>query len=613
MNKKRIFYLMNVETFYDSNKDGIGDIKGIEKKLGYFKYLGVDTLVIQKVMSNELFSLRKSIGTNEELKLLTTKAKQMGIDILIEFDYLKLNQTIEKYLKNTTGEMILSAKFKKIIETLSSLVTKYSSLGVAGFEFIRFSSLMNDKDKMLKSISFIYKKIKEISPKFIIKGSSSFFDFEDTDKITYGENKAFDYFTNKRLSFVGASKEENYWVKKQRKTTLLLGRMINKFYRRKDNSQVISFGSRFIGRFIERWGNDSKYHEQSAKAIFIMKVMITTSISIYAGDEFGVLNKEFTSLNDFNDVEIDIKRQRYLSNNKKRKNSNFFIEQSILNKEASETLIPWNSNFKTNYGFSKGETNFSAPKKSILFNIKNQVLNNNSAINFAKKLINFTNSKEYLKFYNDAEFSVGGTILNVLTYKIMGTNNKNIIVVINLSDEPRRIKKYKKYKILFSSYNDITKKPHVLRSYEALILTSIEELEELKKEDIFKKENTQLKEAVIELNKSSQEKLNEIKQQVNINESYKTNEINVFEEESIEGDDSIDKLEEDLIEISTKEINIDFGDVIDETTLNTIAISLDENIKYANRDYSQGSTRSEEEIAATIEMSEEEIRKALED
>ena len=36
-----IFYQVYPATFYDANGDGIGDLKGIEEKVGYIKKLGV--------------------------------------------------------------------------------------------------------------------------------------------------------------------------------------------------------------------------------------------------------------------------------------------------------------------------------------------------------------------------------------------------------------------------------------------------------------------------------------------------------------------------------------------------------------------------------------------
>ena len=42
--KDSVVYEIYVKSFQDSNHDGIGDLRGIIKRLDYLKYLGVDVL-----------------------------------------------------------------------------------------------------------------------------------------------------------------------------------------------------------------------------------------------------------------------------------------------------------------------------------------------------------------------------------------------------------------------------------------------------------------------------------------------------------------------------------------------------------------------------------------
>ena len=42
--KTAVIYCVDIETFFDSDGDGTGDLRGVRSRLGYLKELGVDAL-----------------------------------------------------------------------------------------------------------------------------------------------------------------------------------------------------------------------------------------------------------------------------------------------------------------------------------------------------------------------------------------------------------------------------------------------------------------------------------------------------------------------------------------------------------------------------------------
>ena len=46
---KALFYEVYPQSFFDSNGDGIGDLKGIQKKLDYIKNLGFNALWLNPI------------------------------------------------------------------------------------------------------------------------------------------------------------------------------------------------------------------------------------------------------------------------------------------------------------------------------------------------------------------------------------------------------------------------------------------------------------------------------------------------------------------------------------------------------------------------------------
>lgn len=51
--KEEVVYQIYPKSFYDSNGDGIGDIKGITQKLGYLAELGVTMLWICPILPRQ--------------------------------------------------------------------------------------------------------------------------------------------------------------------------------------------------------------------------------------------------------------------------------------------------------------------------------------------------------------------------------------------------------------------------------------------------------------------------------------------------------------------------------------------------------------------------------
>ena len=92
--KDKIVYQIYPKSFYDSNGDGIGDLRGIIEKLPYLQDLGVDVLWIcpfyQSPMADngydisDYYRIDPQFGRDEDVPALIAAADQCGIKIIID-------------------------------------------------------------------------------------------------------------------------------------------------------------------------------------------------------------------------------------------------------------------------------------------------------------------------------------------------------------------------------------------------------------------------------------------------------------------------------------------------------------------------------------------------
>ncbi|WP_373208356.1 alpha-glucosidase [Enterococcus raffinosus] len=92
--KEEVVYQIYPKSFYDSNGDGIGDIKGITQKLGYLAELGVTMLWICPIFTSPMVDngydiadykgIQAKFGTIEDLTELIEAAKARGMKLILD-------------------------------------------------------------------------------------------------------------------------------------------------------------------------------------------------------------------------------------------------------------------------------------------------------------------------------------------------------------------------------------------------------------------------------------------------------------------------------------------------------------------------------------------------
>lgn len=101
---ERVGYQIYIKSFYDTNGDGIGDLKGITEKLPYLSNLGINLIWIGPFYKSpmddngydvsDFFNVAEEFGTLDDFKELIEVANKLDIKIILDF---VLNHTSDEH------------------------------------------------------------------------------------------------------------------------------------------------------------------------------------------------------------------------------------------------------------------------------------------------------------------------------------------------------------------------------------------------------------------------------------------------------------------------------------------------------------------------------------
>ena len=90
----KIVYQVYPKSFYDTDGNGIGDVRGVTEKLDYLKDLGIDIIWLSPIYQSPMadqgydisdyYKIDPSFGTIEDMEELIAEAKKRGISILMD-------------------------------------------------------------------------------------------------------------------------------------------------------------------------------------------------------------------------------------------------------------------------------------------------------------------------------------------------------------------------------------------------------------------------------------------------------------------------------------------------------------------------------------------------
>lgn len=222
-------------------------------------------------------------------------------------------------------------------------------------------------------------------------------------------------------------------------------------------------------RSVSRFGNDSdEYREISAKMLATCIHMMQGTPYVYQGEELGMTNCPFNTLDNFRDLE-SINAFHELTEQGKMTEEDMMAAIGYKGRDNARTPMQWDDSAYA--GFSTANPWIMVNPNYTKINAKDQVNREDSVFKYYQKLI---------KLRHESELIVYGTYDLILDddkdiYAYIRTlGDEKLIVYCNFSENTREVELPEEFtngKVLISNYIDAKVKHKItLRPYEAIVI-----------------------------------------------------------------------------------------------------------------------------------------------
>lgn len=221
-------------------------------------------------------------------------------------------------------------------------------------------------------------------------------------------------------------------------------------------------------RRVSTWGDDKTYWYESATSHAIVYLLQQGTPFIYQGQEIGMTNYPFESIETFNDVAVVNEYNIVKAQNGDA--SALLEKHKMENRDNSRTPMQWNQN--KNAGFSDHQPWFPVNPNYQQINVAEQQDNPNSILNFYKAMIQLKKSDDV---YTYGKFDLVDTNNEQVFAYTRTLDDKQILIVGNLTDQitslnmPDYMSNHSNH-ILLHNYKDRAINMNALRPFEAFVL-----------------------------------------------------------------------------------------------------------------------------------------------
>lgn len=523
-------YEIFVESFYDSNNDGIGDINGITEKLEYLKDLGVTLLWLTPFMSSpqvdngydvsDYYSVDKRYGSMEDLKNLLAETHKRGMKVIMDFvmnhtsdqhewfelsrrkvapydayyiwrdvpnnwigfagEAWKYDEVRKQYYFHIFNEHQPDLNYENplVLKEMLQIAEFYLKLGIDGFRLDAVSHLSKEhtfrdsskcakgeidtnKYSNRKEVFEYLRPLKELCEEYHalvvgeVGGNAS---MNLVKKFTNPKNGIMDI----AFTFNQCWMNDMYGIEN---AAGIGGRMFTpkRFIREYMtiynslhlHSQIVNYWlNHDHPRLRSQYGDDDNTYSLSALAALLY--MLPGMPFIYYGEEIGMRNVRYTSIEEFHDAGAIEYLEKEMSDER-------FAHLNRVNRDSSRSPFEWNDSKYC--GFSKVKP-YRSIGEGTHQSAETQMQEPKSLWNFYRALIALRTNSQY-SFINHPDSLVMDEIDSKVIHYVLKSKEHRIEGFINLSPEEVKVQMPTKGQIRINNYE---KFDDCLLPYQAIIL-----------------------------------------------------------------------------------------------------------------------------------------------
>lgn len=180
-------------------------------------------------------------------------------------------------------------------------------------------------------------------------------------------------------------------------------------------------------RAISRFGNDKEYRKESGKLLSMLTLSLKGTPYIYQGEEIGMTNISFDSIDDYKDIETLNYYKEVIDN----ENLNSIMDKiHYSSRDNSRTPMQWtNQEFG---GFSETTPWIKINPNFININVEESLKDEFSILNFYKEMIKFRKNNLALVYGTFTNLDINNE--NLYSY-LRSDNENSFLILLNFSEK----------------------------------------------------------------------------------------------------------------------------------------------------------------------------------